>query len=228
MFVYTWNIDFGRRLLHLLNPGITPAINWRLRTNLNPAGVFPAIPLSGPLFHPLVPLYCGQRDQVGVKQRFLNKGAKSAPFSDTSSCTRSTPTQIVSPPGALNKRILFQTVLLISKNFCHRHSSNIQKLSTPTSQQNHSTFPDSTHREAPPRRPTILRRAGALPGQPLTGTKPSTKSPRSPVFSATLYSLLPVLTDLANNAHYLPAPIVRIQRDTAGPRCLVTPGNGTG
>jgi hypothetical protein len=38
--------------------------------NLNHAGVIPAIPLSGPLFHPLVPLHCGQRDQVGVKQRF--------------------------------------------------------------------------------------------------------------------------------------------------------------
>ena len=39
-------------------------------TNLNRAGPIPAIPLSDPLFHPLVPLHCGQRDQVGVKQRF--------------------------------------------------------------------------------------------------------------------------------------------------------------
>jgi hypothetical protein len=41
-----------------------------MKPNLNCVGVIPAILLSGPLFHPLVPLHCGQRDQVGVKQRF--------------------------------------------------------------------------------------------------------------------------------------------------------------
>jgi hypothetical protein len=47
-----------------------PARGQILAMNLNRAGVIPAIPLSGPLFHPLVLLHCGQRDQVGVKQRF--------------------------------------------------------------------------------------------------------------------------------------------------------------
>jgi hypothetical protein len=48
-----------------------------------PAGAIPAIPPPGPLFHPLVPLHCGQRDQVGVKQRFSIKKLWSAPFGDT-------------------------------------------------------------------------------------------------------------------------------------------------
>ena len=48
---------------------VTPTYQ-QTKPNLYRAGVIPAIPLSGPLFHPLVLLHCGQRDQVGVKQRF--------------------------------------------------------------------------------------------------------------------------------------------------------------
>jgi hypothetical protein len=57
-----------------------------------PAGAIPAIPLSGPLFHPLVRPHCGQRDQLGVKQRFLIKESKSTPVSDTPSCMVNTNT----------------------------------------------------------------------------------------------------------------------------------------
>ena len=76
-----------------------------------PAGAIPAIPSPGPLFHPLVPLHCGQRDQVGVKQRFFIKESRSAPVGDPSSCTPSPARDRIATWRAKTQRILFELSL---------------------------------------------------------------------------------------------------------------------